>query len=586
MRRILFSAAAAAVAVLAMLAATPITSAAPGTPATAIPAPAYRVVYTVSNPSPVPTGPFDLAITVDSLAFESYLAPALTNEIWTYTDGEPIPSWVETNATATSPATLTWLRLDRGVAADSSMEVWLNVYPPGDLLMDPLGPSGMAPQLTDPYYGAFDDGAVVFPAYDNFAGTTLSPVNVEYLGWGGTNVSDPVVVNNSLTTNVGTVAQNGGVWVELPEELVPPVTVDALVTAETVPSNFGLGEFDADNGFSNGAAAPGVVYVAKTYGQSYAEGCSSDFHSGYDSNGTVAGSLLGVHSLTWFPNGTFSVAENYRTTYGFSSGCIPDPAHVRVGVGHFPWASDESGTVQWIRARLLPAVGSDPSATLAESYVPISPPGSSSGPPAASYFSIVPGTASETPGSGFDVFAIPEFVLAEPVGAPGNLSVTKQVWQTLQVAYLGRPTPFENWSVSETSSGEFTLNLNLSASLTSDIEAGNSILALAAEVRIGNVTLGASGTIGASVLESAALPSTFWEQWFGIPSPPGFGSPQDVILTLADLSNSVAGRALYTASALVGATAYLYTAHRLARDRFTGGDRATEAHRRKQEASR
>ena len=585
MQRILSIGAVAILAVLAVLAVTLPASAATEAPATAIPTPAYRVVYTVSNPSPVPTGPFNLAIRVDSLTFESYLAPSLTNEIWTYTDGEPIPSWIETNATPTSVATPTWLRLDRGVAADSSMEVWLNVYPPSDLLMDPLGPSGLAPQLTDPYYGALDDGAAVFPAYDNFAGTALSPANVEYLGWGGTNLSDPVVVNDSLTTNVGKVAQNGGVWVELPEELVPPVTVDALVTAQTVPSNFGLGEFDADNGFSNGAAAPGVVYVAKTSGQSYAEGCSSDFHSGYDNNGTVAGNLLGVHSLTWNANGTLSVAENYRTTYGFSSGCIPDPAHVRVGVGHFPWASDESGTVQWIRARLLPAAGSDPAVTLAESYVPISPPGSSSGPPGASYFSIVPGTASETQGAGFDLFDVPEFVLAEPVGAPTNLSITKQVWQTLQLGLLGRSAPFENWSVSETSSGEFTLNLNLTDSLTSEIDAGNSILALTAEILIGNVTLGASGTITAAVLESATGPTNFWEEWFGIPAPPGFGSPQDVVVTLADLSGSVAGRALYMASALIGATAYLYTAHKLARDRLSGGDKATEAHRKRREAT-
>ena len=196
----------------------------------------------------------------------------------------------------------------------------------------------------------------------------------------------------------------------------------------------------------------------------------------------------------------------------------------------------------------------------------------------------MPGTASETQGAGFDLFAVPEFVLAQPVGAPANLSVTKQVWQTLQLGILGQSAPFENWSVSGASSGRFTLQLNLSHSLTSEIEAGSSVLALSAEVKIGNATLGASGTIGSVVLDSAAVPSSFWEEWFGIPAPPGIGCPQDVIVTLADLSNSVAGRALYMASALIGATAYLYTAHKLARDRLSGKDRATEAHRRKREA--
>ena len=387
-----------------------------------------------------------------------------------------------------------------------------------------------------------------------------------------------MAVNDGLTETVGTVSQSGGVWVEHETALVPPVTVDALVTSLTIPSNFGIGEFDDDNGLSNGAGAPGVVFVGRLDGQQYAEGCSTDFHSGYSSNGTVGGDFLGVHSLTWYANSTFSIGLNYRTASGFSSGCIPAPAHVRVGVGLFPWASDSSGSVQWVRVRLPPAIDSHPSVSFAEAYVPISPTGPTGGAPGASYFSIVPGTAAETRDTGFDLFAVPEFVLAEPVGAATNLSVTDQVWETLQLAYLGSTTPFENWSVSDTLPGKFTLTLNLTDAVASQIEAGLSVLALSAEVVIGNATLGASGTIGSAVLSGATTGSGWWSTWFGMSSPPpaDLSSLSGVVADLAWLGESETGRAIYMGTTLVAVALYLWEGHKLAKARLVG-DKATEA---------
>ena len=270
---------------------------------------------------------------------------------------------------------------------------------------------------------------------------------------------------------------------------------------------------------------------------------------------------------------------DYRTVYGFSSGRIPAPAHVRVGVGLFPWASDSSGSVQWVRARLLPATGSQPSVAFSEAYVPISPTGPTGGAPGASYFSIVPGTATEIRDSGFDLFAVPEFVLAEPVGAATNLSVTDQVWETLQLAYLGDTTPFENWSVSGASAGKFTLTLNLTVGAASEIVAGACVLALSAEVVIGNSTLGASGTIGASVLNGATTGGGWWSTWFGMPGPPPgeLTTVNGVVADLAWLGESETGRAIYMGSTLVAVALYLWEGHKLARARLTGDDKATQA---------
>ncbi len=199
--------------------------------------------------------------------------------------------------------------------------------------------------------------------------------------------------------------------------------------------------------------------------------------------------------------------------------------------------------------------------------------------PAPSYFSLQAGAVGEDPGAAYDVFSVVEFVLAEPVGAPANQTLTREIWQTLQISFIGNATPFDNWSVTSESSGRVVLSLNLTVAETAQIEASDSLLSLAGSAEVGNATVGAAGTITAATLLGAQAPPNVWEQWFGIPAPPGFNSPQDVIVTLADLNGSVAGRALYMAVTLIAATVYVYAAHKMARDRVSGRDKATEAHR-------
>ena len=205
--------------------------------------------------------------------------------------------------------------------------------------------------------------------------------------------------------------------------------------------------------------------------------------------------------------------------------------------------------------------------------------------PTPAYFSIVPGAVTETTSSGSTNFAVAEFVLAEPAGLPANFTLTTQIWQTLQVAYVGNATPLDSWSVSSVSSGRFVLALNLSDDQVVQIESGDAMLSLTGEAVIGNAAVGAAGTIGAATLASAHVPENFWEEWFGIPAPPGFNSPENVIVTLAALNDSVAGRALYMAVTIIAATVYLYSAHKITRDRLSGTDKATESRKRAQGAT-
>lgn len=202
--------------------------------------------------------------------------------------------------------------------------------------------------------------------------------------------------------------------------------------------------------------------------------------------------------------------------------------------------------------------------------------------PPPTYFAISPGAVSEDPAGPTTNFSVTEFVLAEPVGLPANYTTTEQAWQSLQVVFVGSATPFVSWSVSGTAAGRFVLDLNLTDAQVAQLEGGDTLLSLTGEVVVGNATIGAAGTISGLLLESAAVPSGFWKQWFGIPEPPGFDSPRDVIETLADLNDSVAGRALYMAVTIIAATVYLYSAHRLARERLSGRDRAIGSARSKE----
>jgi hypothetical protein len=129
------------------------------------------VEFTFYNTQAQATGTYEQLVRVDSEEFYGNLNSNLENEEWSYLNGTTIPSWIESNATSSSTATYTWLRL-YNIPADGALTVLLNIFPEGTDLFAIGGPSGEAPQFASPY-GDADDGAVVFPEYWNFSGTSL-----------------------------------------------------------------------------------------------------------------------------------------------------------------------------------------------------------------------------------------------------------------------------------------------------------------------------------------------------------------------------------------------------------------------------
>ena len=186
------------------------------------------------------------------------------------------------------------------------------------------------------------------------------------------------------------------------------------------------------------------------------------------------------------------------------------------------------------------------------------------------YYRLDPGTPTEETST----YALPIFVVAEPVGSVANRSVTQQAWQELQVVEVGTPTvPFLNWSVSGGSTGEFTLVLSLTAGEVSAIEGGQAILALNSPIRIGSTVVGAAGIIDGAVLDSAVVVGSWWSAVFGIPTPPPdptLSSLPGILDDLAWFGASTAGRATYAATTLVAVLLYLWEGHKLARAKLAG----------------
>lgn len=189
---------------------------------------------------------------------------------------------------------------------------------------------------------------------------------------------------------------------------------------------------------------------------------------------------------------------------------------------------------------------------------------------AVEYYRLDPGTPTEESST----YALPVFVLAEPVGSVANRSVTRQAWQSLQIVDVSTPTvPFHNWSVPDWSTGEFELVLSLTAEEVDAIEGGQAILALNSSIRVGSTVVGAAGIIDGAVLGSAVVEGSWWSTVFGIPTPPPdptLSSLPGILDDLAWFGASTAGRATYAATTIVAVLLYLWEGHKLARAKLSG----------------
>lgn len=117
-------------------------------------------------------------VTIDPMIYNRFLNRNLSNILFTYQNGTPVNAWIQSNATNSSTRTGVWLNL----GGELNRTLYMLVYPENVSMLGKGSYVGEAPQLS-PVYGEFDNGARVFPFYDDFEGTTL---NASTWQWSGT----------------------------------------------------------------------------------------------------------------------------------------------------------------------------------------------------------------------------------------------------------------------------------------------------------------------------------------------------------------------------------------------------------------
>lgn len=153
------------------------------------------VSVTLTNPNGSTGSNFQQLVSIDSNTYANLGTATINNVLWADAALTPIDSWLESGETNTSTATLYWILLASGIGASSSATVNL-VY---DLRFSNQKDgvvTGAEPEYTGTY-GQYDNGANMFVAYDNFAGTSISA------SWSVDQAPTNVSVNNGLTIGTG-----------------------------------------------------------------------------------------------------------------------------------------------------------------------------------------------------------------------------------------------------------------------------------------------------------------------------------------------------------------------------------------------
>lgn len=146
----------------------------------------------ITNPKAVATGTYEQRLDLDSTTIPA-LNSNWTNAAFYYANGTAIPAWIEANASSASHDTVIYLRL-YSIGASSSITIRLHCYAKTTFDLSSAGPIGESPKLGSTY-AAWDDGTTVFPAYDDFRGTSLNGM------WVSSLASGSVTVNNGLTAS-------------------------------------------------------------------------------------------------------------------------------------------------------------------------------------------------------------------------------------------------------------------------------------------------------------------------------------------------------------------------------------------------
>jgi len=324
----------------------------------------FPITITNSQSSPTPA-PFQQIINITESNYSSYLTynGNIANFEYFYANGTVIPAWIESNS---SGKLITWLKLAKGIPANSKITIYLGFANKTTNLLSSSGTTGIgeAPQLSSTY-AEYDDGASVFNFYDSFAGTTLP-------GWinysvqsssmyidannglyidpnGNTGITQDIYYNTKFTTpfileaDIVSIFNNGGT----PSIGMSEGDSNSISSADLLEEGYGFSFFTA-NGI-------GLRYT--TSGGSF----SSVGSLPYLSTPTIIG-------LSWNATGNENAFYNYKNVLHSTNNTVSLTSSLYIGFGFNSGYYYTKGEFQWVRIRSLPPNGVMPGVSFASQY--------------------------------------------------------------------------------------------------------------------------------------------------------------------------------------------------------------------------
>lgn len=229
------------------------------------------IPITITNNGPSTGNSAIIPVTIDSATYAAYESSDLSNVLWSLS-GSAIPSWIQSGNSNTATSTVYWLRIPEAISSGGSVTVHLNFAPLTSFLFSPGGDQGEYPTATGTY-GQYDNGALVFPFYENFAGTgTPSGWKLATYGTTGTTVA----IDNGLNMYDAS-TQGGGIF----------------YYNSTVSTQYDLNSYVTAFTTTGGTPYGGIVETTQASAQS-----TDGIAMGANSNGQTSLELMGNTGVT------------------------------------------------------------------------------------------------------------------------------------------------------------------------------------------------------------------------------------------------------------------------------------------------
>ncbi len=273
---------------------------------TAIAIPVNIVEYvniTLTNSQAAATqAPFQQMLSVNSLQYAPYETGNLMNVEFFYANGIIVPSWLEGNdlatesagASSTSTNTLYWLSIANGIAASSSINVYMGFAAKTvSLLSNAI--NGEAPQLSSKW-GYYDDGGTVFPIYSNGSATFA----LTHTGSGGSGPSSTATAPSPYTTAItGSVAGGGSAATTWTTDGENSVAVPSNYVAQIMVQLSGSAPL-TDMMTNVQSITGGRFYVFRFDARSGQTDLIGYYASGGTSTTVISSAAVGSSTATWY----------------------------------------------------------------------------------------------------------------------------------------------------------------------------------------------------------------------------------------------------------------------------------------------